>query len=64
MSTAFGHLNGRLTLTVAGNEIDLGYVQVPVTGFQDRGALRLSAETATIRDAVQELFRQQKEQDR
>ena len=64
MITAFGNLKGRLTLTIAGNEIDLGYIEVPVTGFQDRGSLRLSAQTATIRDAVQELFNQQKEQDR
>ena len=62
MST-FGHLTGRLTLTLAGNEIDLGQVKVPVTGHLDRGILRLSAETATIRDAVQELLNQQKEQD-
>ena len=62
MST-FGHLSGRLTLTLAGNEIDLGYVQVPVTGYQQNGTIRLSAETDTIRDAVQELFNQQKETD-
>ena len=63
MSTAFGHLNGRLTLTVAGNEIDMGSVQIPVTGYQQGGAIRLTADTTTIRDAVQELFNQQKEQD-
>ena len=62
MST-FGHLTGELTLTIAGNEIDLGYVQVPVTGLQDRGSLKLSADTAPLRDAVQELFNQQKEKD-
>jgi len=61
--TTFGHLSGRLTLTLAGNEIDLGHVQIPVTGYQHGGDIRLSAETATIRDAVQELFNQQKEQD-
>lgn len=63
MSTTFGHLQGRLTLTIAGNEIDLGSVNVPVTGYLDRSTIRLSAQTATIRDAVQELFNQQKEQD-
>ena len=63
MITAFGHLKGQLTLTIAGNEIDLGYIEVPVAGFQDHGTLQLSARTDTIRDAVQELFNQQKEQD-
>lgn len=62
MST-FGHLSGRLTLTLAGNEIDLGTINIPVTGYQHDGAIRLQAETATIRDAVQELFNQQKETD-
>lgn len=59
----YGCLSGRLTLTIAGNDIDLGQVKVPVTGFQDRGFLRLQAETATIRDAVQELFNYQEGQD-
>ena len=61
--TTFGHLSGRLTFTVAGNKIDLGTINIPVTGYQHGGTIRLSAETATIRDAVQELFNQQKEQD-
>ena len=57
MST-FGHLTGELTLTIAGNTIDLGYVQVPVTGFFDRGQLRLSADTQGVANAVRELFAQ------
>lgn len=61
--TTYGYLSGRLTLTIAGNDIDLGHVKVPVTGYQQNGAIRLSAETATVRDAVQELFNQQKETD-
>lgn len=61
MST-FGHLDGELTLKIAGNEIYLGHVRIPVTGFQDHGSLRLSADTGSLRDAVQELFNQQKEQ--
>ena len=63
MRTTFGHLQGKLTLTIAGQEIDLGHIKVPVTGHLDRGILRLSADTSTIRDAVQELLNQQKEQD-
>ena len=57
MST-YGHLTGQLTLTIAGNAIDLGYVQVPVTGFFDRGQLKLSADTQGVANAVRELFAQ------
>ena len=57
MST-YGHLTGQLTLTIAGNVIDLGYVQVPVTGFFDRGQLRLSANTQDVANMVRELFAQ------
>ena len=57
MST-YGHLTGQLTLTIAGNAIDLGYVQVPVTGILDRGKLTLSANTRDIADTVRELFAQ------
>ena len=55
MST-FGYLTGQLTLTIAGNVIDLGSVRVPVTGFSDRGQLRLSANTQDVADTVRELF--------
>ena len=58
MSSTFGHLTGELILTIAGNAIDLGYVQVPVTGFFDRGQLRLSADTHDVANAVRELFAQ------
>lgn len=61
MSATFGHLEGKLTLTIAGNEISLGHIEVPVTGYLDRGIVRLSAETKQVRDAVQELFRQKRE---
>ena len=57
MST-FGHLTGDLTLTIAGNAIDLGPVQVPVTGFLDRGQLRLTANTKDVANTVRELFAQ------
>ena len=57
MST-YGHLTGQLTLTIAGNVIDLGYVQVPVTGFLDRGQLRLTANTQEVAGMVRELFAQ------
>ena len=57
MST-YGHLTGQLTLTIAGNAIDLGYVQVPVTGFLDRGQLRLTANTQEVAATVRELFAQ------
>ena len=57
MST-YGHLTGQLTLTIAGNAIDLGSVQVPVTGFFDRGQLRLSADTHEVANMVRELFAQ------
>ena len=57
MST-YGHLTGQLTLTIAGNAIDLGYVRVPVTGFLDRGQLRLSANTQDVANMVRELFAQ------
>ena len=58
MSSTYGHLTGQLTLTIAGNVIDLGYVQVPVTGFFDRGQLRLSANTQEVAGMVRELFAQ------
>ena len=58
MST-FGHLTGQLTLTIAGNAIDLGSVQVPVTGFLDHGrVLTLTANTKDVADTVRELFAQ------
>ena len=57
MST-YGHLTGQLTLTIAGNAIDLGSVQVPVTGFIDRGRLNLYANTQEVADMVRELFAQ------
>ena len=57
MST-YGHLNGQLTLTIAGNAIDLGYIQVPVTGSFDRGRLALYANTQEVADMVRELFAQ------
>ena len=58
MSSTYGHLTGQLTLTIAGNVVDLGYVQVPVTGFLDRGQLRLSANTQEVAGMVRELFAQ------
>ena len=58
MSTTFGHLTGQLTLTIAGNAIDLGPVQVPVTGFPDRGQLTLTANMRDVADTVRELFAQ------
>ena len=58
MST-YGHLTGQLTLTIAGNVIDLGSVRVPVTGFLDHGkVLTLTANTKDVADAVRELFAQ------
>ena len=59
MST-YGHLTGQLTLTIAGNVIDLGSVQVPVTGvvLDHRGKLALFANTQEIADMVRELFAQ------
>ena len=57
MST-YGHLTGQLTLTIAGNAIDLGYVQVPVTGFLDRGQLKMTANTQGVANTVRELFAQ------
>ena len=54
----YGHLTGQLTLTIAGNAIDLGSVQVPVTGYPDRGQLTLSAHTRDIANTVRELFAQ------
>ena len=63
MSATFGHLQGKLTLTIAGNEIILGHIEVPVTGHLDRGVVRLSADTEQVRATVQELFRQQNGQE-
>ena len=63
MSATFGHLQGKLTLTIAGNAIPLGHIEIPVTGHVDRGIVRLSADTEPVREAVQELFRQSKGQD-
>ena len=57
MST-YGHLTGQLTLTIAGNVLDLGYVQVPVTGFLDRGQLKMTANTQEVAGMVRELFAQ------
>lgn len=58
MSSTYGHLTGQLTLTIAGNVIDLGSVRVPVTGFLDRGRLALSVNTQDVADTVRELFAQ------
>ena len=58
MST-FGHLTGELTMTIAGNVIDLGYVQVPATGFLDHEqVLTLTANTKDVANTVRELFAQ------
>ena len=57
MST-FGYLTGQLTLTIAGNVIDLGSVRVPVTGFFDRGQLKMTANTQGVANTVRELFAQ------
>ena len=55
----FGHLTGQLTLTIAGNAIDLGSVQVPVTGVTlDRGQLTLYANTQEVANTVREMFAQ------
>ena len=59
MSATFGYLGGELTLTIAGNEISLGYIEIPVTGCENRGTIKLSADISQVRDTVQELFRQQ-----
>ena len=56
--SSYGHLTGRLTLTIAGNAIDLGAVDVPVTGIIDHGQLRLSANTQEVADMVRDLFAQ------
>ena len=55
----YGHLTGQLTLTIAGNVIDLGSVQVPATGFLDHEqVLTLTANTKDVADTVRELFAQ------
>ena len=56
----YGHLTGQLTLTIAGNAIDLGYVRVPVTGvvLDHRGKLALFANTQEVAGMVRELFAQ------
>lgn len=58
MSAKYGHLTGQLTLTIAGNALDLGSVQVPVTGFYDRGQLTLTANTKEIANTVRGLIAQ------
>lgn len=63
MDRTFGTLEGKLTLEIAGNEIDLGRIYVPVTGYLDRGRIELTADTTQVRDAVQELFKHQKGQE-
>lgn len=55
MST-FGHLTGQLTLTIAGNVIDLGPVQVPVTGYYDRGRVQLHLDVNDVANTIRESF--------
>ena len=58
MTATFGEINGQLTLKVGGQEVSLGDVRIPVTGFVDRGSLRLTASLSEVRNLVQELFNQ------
>ena len=54
----YGHIEGKLSIEIAGNRIDLGYITVPVTGFRDGYSLRLGANLLEVKDAVQEIFNQ------
>ena len=58
MAATFGEISGRLTLEVGGQVVELGHVRIPVTGFVDRGSLRLTASLYEVRDLVQGLFDQ------
>ena len=57
-TTTFGHLRGELSITIAGTSVSLGYVMVPITGFEDGATLRLQADLMELRDAAQELLNQ------
>ncbi|WP_250504866.1 hypothetical protein [Bowdeniella massiliensis] len=54
----YGHIECKLSIEIAGNRIDLGYVQVPVTGFPEGHSLRLRANLGEVRDCIQEAFSQ------
>lgn len=56
MSAKYGSLTGRLTLEIAGNQIDLGSVQVPLVGYYDRGSVQLQLDVTGVADTIREIF--------
>ena len=56
MSARYGSLTGRLTLEIAGNQIDLGSVQVPLVGYYDRGRVHLQLDVTGVADTIREIF--------
>ena len=56
MSAKYGSLTGRLTLEIAGNQIDLGSVQVPLVGYYDRGSVQLQLDVNEVAATIRKIF--------
>lgn len=56
MSARYGSLTGRLTLEIAGNQIDLGSVQVPLVGYYDRGQVHLQLDVNGVAATIRAVF--------
>ena len=56
MSAKYGSLTGRLRLEIAGNQIDLGSVQVPLVGYYDRGSVQLQLDVNEVAETIRAIF--------
>lgn len=52
MSAKYGSLTGRLKMEIAGNQIDLGSVQVPLVGYYDRGSVQVQLDVNDVAGTV------------
>lgn len=56
MSAEYGTISGRLTITIAGQSVDIGSVKVPMKGRVNGSEIVLSANLAAVRDTVEEIL--------
>ena len=54
--TTYGTLQGRLTITIAGQSVDMGRVDVPIRGRVNGSEIALKADLREVRDAVEAIF--------
>lgn len=56
MSAEYGTISGRLTITIAGQSVDIGSVKVPMKVRVNGSEIVLSTSLAAVRDTAAEIL--------